>query len=454
MDKESAAPCDSQLNHTYVKMTLIENSRLRTLFLLWLDPRFIILFTCGVSAIIASAIPERLYLEYWGISRKAFNLEYLVISALCILCFITGSFFSSRKIDLKNKIYFAEKNSWRCLNHFNIKKATNLINFGTVLTIVGYVVWVWSIWQNGMSFELLRGIVNQEEGAVWITKRITQNTIPGITTLTQLGPALSIIVAVLWRQNRNLHLNFYVVLIFAFIRAIIVSERVALIEILIPFFIIYLQTNWNRIGLVSKLLAGLLPFCGLVGISLLYGGFEYFRGWTTEKTAQSSIVAFSIQSVMGYYVSSFNNGAALMEAIPMPICELPYTTLNWLFGFPLIGQQIVAWINPSFVPYTGWYYFIIPNENLNSPCGLFGFIYDFGLIGGLVAWVIAGFLAGSLFRLYAQQRLLGLIFYSYFIVGLLEVPRTMTWTAGRNLPTWAFLYASYLVLRKNYKSSS
>jgi hypothetical protein len=180
----------------------------------------------------------------------------------------------------------------------------------------------------------------------------------------------------------------------------------------------------------------------------LYGGFEYFRGWTTEKAAHSSIVAFSIQSVMGYYVSPFNNGAALMEVIPMPICEIPYTTLSWFFGFPLIGQQIIAWINPSFVPYTGWYYFLIPNENLNSPCGLFSFIYDFGLIGGLVAWVLAGFIAGSIYRQYAQKRLLGLIFYPYFIIGLLEVPRVMTWTAGRNLPTWAFLYASYLVLRK------
>jgi oligosaccharide repeat unit polymerase len=412
------------------------------------------LVTCGVSAVIASAIPERLYLEYWGIPRKVFNLEYLIISALCILCFVTGSFFSSRKIDSKNEVYFADKNLWLSSNDFYIKRSTILVNFGTVLTILGYIVWIWSIWQNGMSFDLLRGIISQEEGAVWITKRITQNTIPGITTLTQLGPGLSITAAVLWRQNKNLHLNFYVILMFAFIRAIVVSERVAVVEILIPFFVVYLQNNWNRIGLFFKLLAGLLPFFGLIGISLLYGGFEYFRGWTTEKNAHSSILAFSIQSVMGYYVSSFNNGAALMEAIPMPLCELPYTTLNWFFGFPLIGEKIIAWINPSFVPYTGWYYFIIPNENLNSPCGLFGFIYDFGLIGGLVAWALAGFLAGSIYRLYAQQRLSGLIFYSYFIVGLLEVPRIMTWTAGRNLPTWAFLYASYLVLRKNYKLSS
>jgi hypothetical protein len=53
-----------------------------------------------------------------------------------------------------------------------------------------------------------------------------------------------------------------------------------------------------------------------------------------------------------------------------------------------------------------------------------------------------------MYRGFKRGYLGGLLLYPYFFVGLLEAPRLLYWTLGREFPTWLFLIVTLIFATK------
>jgi len=69
----------------------------------------------------------------------------------------------------------------------------------------------------------------------------------------------------------------------AILRAFVNSERFALIELAVPFFVAGVALRYigsTRVGWVTRTVMVLAPLLGVSALYLLFTGFEYFRSWS------------------------------------------------------------------------------------------------------------------------------------------------------------------------------
>jgi hypothetical protein len=79
------------------------------------------------------------------------------------------------------------------------------------------------------------------------------------------------------------------------------------------------------------------------------------------------------------------------------------------------------------------------NPEFNNPSALLPPVVDFGVIGALLFWLLAGLLCGLLYRWYRDCEMPGLLFYPIFFTGVIETTRIPYWGEGR-------VVTAYLVL--------
>jgi hypothetical protein len=265
--------------------------------------------------------------------------------------------------------------------------------------------------------------------------RETLNRIAGVTSLVNLQSLLAVLVftyrPLTGKQLPRRYWRLMIALTIACVlRAWLWSERLALIELVLPIIIATLAkaAPEQRLRLFRPL--AFAPLVGLAAVFAVFAVGEYFRSWQFYQYVFSgSFSEFAAVRFAGYYATALNTGAALCSQND-PLYA-PTETAEWFYRFPLwqlvdekdrlsafnIGSFLEAYLDPEF----------------NNTSGVFMPLFDFGPVLGLLCWTMLGAISGYLFRLFALGQVSGLLFFPVWFIGIAEILRVFYWGDSRFL---------------------
>ncbi len=272
--------------------------------------------------------------------------------------------------------------------------------------------------------------------------------ISGVTTLTQVGVAAVIVGAVLdaRQRSRAIRRSLLILLAIAAARSYFLAERLAIIELAVPWLVV---RGAVAAGSPSRHRRRLVQFAPLLAVPLLFAvfaGFELSRSWSYfSSTSQQSYSSFAVSRLLGYYTTSYNNGQVLYDHYRWD-AQLPYYSVEFFWSFPAVQsvvpyERVTAPTPPADRPRYEDVLARYANPEFNSPNGLVAPAVDFGPVGGIAFLAVAGVAAGAAYQSFRRSRTIGMLLYPAIFTGLLELPRELYWTLGRNLPVWVALVA-------------
>ena len=308
------------------------------------------------------------------------------------------------------------------------------------LATFAFVIWFRDfVFNPVLLFQTLTGEFKPDRNTIALT--------PGLTSLANMGPVFFSVYAfrLLDRREqalpRAMHVMFVVLGLFTLFRVYVWTERLALIELLVPFGLTFGRWTSMQGGGGWHLVRILGPYAAIPMVILFFGASEYFRSWSSDTyQGKMGFWEFAIGRFASYYYTSLNNGAGLLANTPWPTWTFEFT-LEWLhrapFGAGKPFSDAVGYTGPQF----DWYLSVYQDEEFNSPSGIYGPLSDLGLYGGLGYMLAIGLVSGLCFRAYRDGRLLGVLFYPIFFITFMEiyrypylgVPRAFTWTLGIGL---------------------
>jgi hypothetical protein len=411
----------------------------------WLHPIPIFVGLNGLTGIAAFLATPRTYYELWR-TPKYFTQPMLLLTAGVMMAFCVGVMLAR----LKPSSYYGEM-VWHGTVSFS--QALTLFKLSFWLTVMAYLTWASLGVSRGLGLSVLKAIFTG--GLSIYTMRTYLATVPGITTCTQFDIAAVILGALIgsavgWNVVRH---KLVILFLLAIVRALIYSERLAFLEIAVPFLVLLLAdpASWIRRPSMRTLVR-LAPVMAISIVYAVFTGFEYFRSWSIYYSArQANLFLFGLWRLMGYYVTSANNSAFLISSFHHPL-QAPYFSFYFLWQFPILNEyvaRIFSWVNLN---YEGYMNILAAGANpeFNNPGGLLSPVIDFGIAGSLVYWVAMGMISGHLYSLYLRKHPFGMCLYPVIFLTLTEIPRYLFWGEGRAFPSLAFLLVSaFLLLRSS-----
>jgi oligosaccharide repeat unit polymerase len=401
----------------------------------WLHPAWVFALVNGVTIAAAALMSETAYGVYG--TGKFVDGEYVGLAALGIVAFAAGQW-------LAKSTGAAPRPS----NQDVRLRLSAWFKVALGLTLLGYLVWSVGGALRGGSLDMLATIWNLDEKEAPEIRSELFRTMPGVTTCTQFGMAavtLGILSGIGQRSSRVRRLLLGLLFGLASVRMLLISERLALIELAVPAILLCLRltllarANLSR-GAIRRL--ALAPVAGLLGIVVLFGAAEYFRSWRFYQDRFDSVADFTLWRLSGYYTTGHNNGVMAMKTRgPWP---MPYYTFEAFWRFPLItgsplSYSAVNGFDPEEVHRATLTRYGTPE--LNNQGGLFSPAMDFGWIGYFIFWGVYGFIAGRLHRGFLSGSLSGLLMYPLVFMSLLEVPRLLLLCSVRTFPSLVLLGA-------------
>jgi oligosaccharide repeat unit polymerase len=406
----------------------------------WLHP--VSFFSCaGVSiGLFAYLTPESAYRTLWR-TPKFFDLYALGITLACVAVFAFGAVMSSNYASNSARREAAngrDKIPWGVM--------MTLFRMTFYLSVLGYAIWAGLAIQRGMTLSDVIGIATGEKGAMYDARYTFLPTVGGVTTFAEFGSATVILGAILGfcRGWQPVRWKLGVLLFLAIGRALINSERFAIIELVVPFAVASLAfLNLKQGGAIKRSLINLAPVIGIAGLLTVFTTFEYFRSWSNYYQGRNlNLVEFGSSRLLGYYVTSFNNGAYFLQRLD-PL-EAPYFTFHFLWSLPPTVPLVHRLFpNPLLDTNDKWFYFPFldqdANLEFNNADGMMFPLMDYGVPGGLIYWFVVGVGCGLLYRWYRRREPLGLLLYPLVCLGLMEVPLALYWSEGRAFPAQCLL---------------
>jgi hypothetical protein len=161
--------------------------------------------------------------------------------------------------------------------------------------------------------------------------------VSGLTSFTQLGLLIAMVetINLKWRtgvtDRHTSRRRLIAVVLFGVVRSLLASERLAMVEILLPMFIVWARGHRLR-SARQAVLVSLAPFVGLVTLVFAFAGTEYFRSYQSYKDrTDDSLMEFSRNRLLGYYATALNNSAMHMEhdTEKAPFALVLEGMLNW-----------------------------------------------------------------------------------------------------------------------------
>jgi oligosaccharide repeat unit polymerase len=407
----------------------------------WLHPRFVVFYLGIPLLILAYLIPESAYVTLYR-SRKYVDFDFLLVGLLIYTAFVAGSFLVIRTGTRSQEREALSYCRWVVWPLF-------------ILTMVGYVAWFASATvraggPGALLGALLELAFRPEVGMSDHVKFELFETIPGVTTLTQLGILYATVEALLWvlggSRRRLALMRFAAVAGPTLVRAVLLSERLALLEIAVPIAVVLLsRARWTR---MTRALIRLAPLLAGLTVFGLFTFAEYFRSWNFYRMFYPGpYLQFAAERFLGYYTTALNNAALYYHHGQV---EPLSNTLTSVFEFPVLGARakelydtlfdirslapddmLQAYANPEFnnVPLVG--------ET----------IIDFSIFFAPLCAFLLGAASFSLYKSFTRGRLLGLLLYPSWFIGLLEISRIYYWPGGRYFPVLAFLAVSLLLFK-------
>jgi hypothetical protein len=220
-------------------------------------------------------------------------------------------------------------------------------------------------------------------------------------------------------------------------RALVFSERLAVVELLVPGFLVVLRMRWLGRILAPAYRAALwsLPLAGIVGLFVFFGTFEYVRSWRFYRQDFDSYPQFILWRVTGYYTVAHNNGA--MALATQPRYPLPYATLRSVWNIPGLAKTPLGYTRLTGIDPVARFQRMLERygtPELNNEGGLFQPALDYGLAGYAVFWFGCGLVSGRLYRAYLVGSFAGIAFFPLIFIAVLETPRLLYLCYTRSLP--------------------
>lgn len=414
----------------------------------WLHPGALFAIVCGTVDLAAWLMPASVYETNWG-SNKYFDDGAFLIGLAGIALFVFGVLvsrpLSSNAVDSPN---------WR--TSINWERALTMFRVAAGLCGLGYAIWIGAAISRGANLALVVGVLTGEKDASYLMKDTYLITVGGLTTLTQFGIAAVILGCLLTSAGYWRSVRFPLVAVFALavIRAVFNSERLAVIELIVPSVAVLLQLPALTLRLRREYpsLFYILPFFAAGFIFLIFTGSEYLRSWVNfYADRNASIWEFAATRLFGYYVTACNNSAYILRH-PEVVGTAPYFTALFLWKFPGLNMAMRAMFPGIMVLDNRDQFADVleagTNPEFNNNGGLLLPVVDYDVTGGLLYWLIAGLLCGWAYRYYRRNSLGGLLFYPIFMLSILEVPRIIYWAEGRVFPAFVFLFIASRILSK------
>ncbi len=247
-------------------------------------------------------------------------------------------------------------------------------------------------------------------------------TIPGVTIWTQVSLLLGSLRGLRWAgilPGRIKLISWFHVVFFGtlFIRAILWSERLALIEGAVPFFLGALPRVVANLGPRWRTVLRLIPILLPALLLVVFTAFEALRSWQYYAGEHSNLFEFGWRRLYTYYFEAMNTGAAVLgstgfyNGLNGPLTMAAY---NQVYEGLFLGSLDVEYNNAS-----GIWYIAARTGNV-----LFGPVF-----------LMIGIWFGLTWRGYVAGRLFGL-FYPFTFLGLMEILRIAYWLGvNRVLPT-------------------
>lgn len=405
----------------------------------WLNPAWVAGLMGLIVSVGAYAIPEPMYRTFWR-TPKFFDGYFLALSLGMTAAFVlgamaaTGSGKSPARGDWKDELPWPllTRCFWICFHG----------------SLAGYLIWAGVAIARGANLALAVGVMTGEKGAAGLMKDNYLVTISGVTTLTQLGLAAMVLGIMIgaakgWGQVR---VPIAVLFAMAIVRALFNSERLAIVELAIPALVLAIRlVVFESPRFRGRVRTGLkfLPVAAGALMLPLFGGYEYFRSWSSYYAGgDMSFWEFASVRLLGYYATALNNGSLMVARID-PV-GVPFSTLHFLWRLPPFSVLMTdlypnlkldnAYIDPYMQILT-----IAGNPEFNNASGLMPAIVDFGVPGAMLYWLFAGLLCGMLYRWFREGRVAGLFFYPLFFIGVTETTRILYWGEGRVVTAYIVL---------------
>lgn len=419
----------------------------------WLSPVTVSLLVAGASIVPAALLSDEKFRNLWK-TPKLVDTETLVLFGTGAVAMAFGALIAISAAPMTRR----PTTPWPNLNERSVLLLRRASTVLTCLTLIGYAGFAALILRAGINpLDLLSSSVTY--GAT--TLRDVVGTIPGVTTLTQCGvPVVVISTVLLVREFSRAELyKLLLVVGLAIPRSYIFSERLAMLELLIPIAVIvaaqFSTGRSRRRGVVR-----VLPLVVLPSMIVIFGIFEYFRSWTYYRThVNSSYPEFAITRFIGYYATAINNGHLLLHDMPYTN-GVPYYSIEAFWTAPGPKQlglyESMSGSPPPDSPRHDTIYFGLlkhfANPEFNNQSGYVGGFADYGTVGGILYFLIVGVVLGLLYRGFRQGSPLGVFLYPVVFIGLLEMPRYIYWVNGRTICAWvALVVVAVLVSRSETK---
>jgi hypothetical protein len=391
--------------------------------------------------VVAYLLPESRYLVLYR-SLKHVDTSFLIYGLIVYAAFVAGTFAvfgTGARPQWDDVLLYCRAFVWPLF----------------ALTVFGYAAWFgYSAALSGfgaVTDALLDVVFARDAGNTSYLKKELLQEISGITTCTQFGILYATVEALLWVRGgsdrwRALS-RFALVLTLSLLRALVVSERLALVEIVIPVAIVFLTSGKISKPAYRNLVRFAPVFAGF-GVFGLFALGEYFRSWNFyEPIYNGPYLRFAAERFLGYYTTAVNNGAVVFYY--EPIQPFRYT-LDSLFNFPVLGgaadQFYVNTFGEDYIDYT-YLLDTYANPELNNTALIGLLLNEYSLFLAPVAAFLLGLLSVVLYNSFLKGRLVGLLLYPSFFVGALEISRIYYWAAERYFPTLAFLVGSLVLFK-------
>ncbi len=417
----------------------------------WLNP--ILLFTAlnGGLALAAMATPDAAFAEHWS-TPKFFTGQSMAVSMFCILAFALGA--------LLPEAHFrgwAGARDTRSVAPLPVGTLLALYRTAIGLALFGYLVWGAIAISNGMSWQIVKDVVSSKPGAAYLVRYKYLISVGGVTTATQFGVAAAILGSLVAAQTgwRKIWKSLSLLYALAVVRALLNTERLAILELVIPMVPVIVTQILRPRADGSRWLKRAItwaPLAGIGGVFVIFAAFEYGRSWTTYYSGgPDSFWTFAMYRLTGYYITALNNSSFLLSRLPTPE-GIPFFTLNFLWHFPFVDKMMHA-LFPTFDLLDTYFSTLDTGANaeFNNGGGLLAPAIDFGSYGVTAFWLLAGLISGWAYRQFKRGAAWGLCLYPMLFLGTLEVPRGLYLSGGRAVPPICFLLlsASLLAIRQN-----
>lgn len=408
----------------------------------WLNPVWTVLLMAALLLPASYLIPDWMFREYWRMP-KLIDLQVINTCLWVVAAFVVGAFAGNTRphtINTEGRYAWTQDLPWPFL--------LQMFNWSFYLTVFGYLAWAASAVARGVSLQLILGVLQgaQEAGALMKSQYLV--TISGVTTMTQFGLVGVVLGATIGCIHGWKHVRVKVALIMflAIVRAVLNSERLAVIELAIPLALVVIRLailDSPRVIGTLRLLVITGPVYAGGALLAMFGASEYFRSWLNFYAGHSNLTfpQFASLRLLGYYVTAINNGALLVQRFEPT--GAPFFTAHFLWRFPILSS-IVTTLYPQLPfsnvddPYTT-ILGVGANAEFNNGDGYLLPIIDFGFFGAMLYWFTMGLICGWLYRMFCRKHPLGLFIYPLVFIGVTEMPRVIYWGEGRVVPAFIAL---------------